>query len=145
MPVGVFCAFLGSFRLVRYLPAFLGHAAKVTDNKAMLKYDPGYIGHLKAMSEFDQEQLLNGNWKIRRSAGHYFKRSKVGQMLTATPTDVIRWVRAWDLAATAPGEADESDDAPQAFRRNARSDGSAYTAGVLYWENGATDAFTWRT
>ena len=106
-------------------------SAKVTDNKAMLKYDPGYIGHLKAMSEFDQEQLLNGNWKIRRSAGHYFKRSKVGQMLTAMPTDVIRWVRAWDLAATAPGEADESDDAPQAFRRNARSDGSAYTAGVL--------------
>ena len=106
-------------------------SAKVTDNKAMLRYDPGYIGHLKAMSEFDQEQLLNGNWKIRRSAGHYFKRSKVGEMLAVTPTDVTRWVRAWDLAATAPGEEDEMDGIPQALRRNSRSDGSAYTAGVL--------------
>ena len=31
MPVGVFCAFLGSFRLVRYLPAFLGHARTCTE------------------------------------------------------------------------------------------------------------------
>ena len=31
MPVGVFCAFLGSFRLVRYLPAFLGHARTQDD------------------------------------------------------------------------------------------------------------------
>lgn len=106
-------------------------SAKLTDNEAMLKHDPGYIGALKAMSEFDQEQLLNGNWKIRRSAGHYFKRAKVGQMLTSTPTDVIKWVRAWDLAATAPDELGESEGMPQAMRQNSRRDGSAYTAGVL--------------
>lgn len=106
-------------------------SAKLTDNKAMLKHDPGYIGALKAMSEFDQEQLLNGNWKIRRSAGHYFKRSKVGQMLTSTPTDVIKWVRAWDLAATAPEELEEFDGLPQSMRQGSRKDGSAYTAGVL--------------
>lgn len=106
-------------------------SAKVTDNQVLMKYDPGYIGSLKAMSDFDREQLLNGNWKIRRSAGHYFKRSKVGQMLTNTPTDVIRWVRAWDLAATAPGELEDDEGAPQARRHNGRGDESAYTAGVL--------------
>lgn len=106
-------------------------SAKLTDNKAMMKHDPGYMGALKAMSEFDQEQLLNGNWKIRRSAGHYFKRSKVGQMFRSTPTDVIKWVRAWDLAATAPSEVDELDGMPQALRKNSHNDGSAYTAGVL--------------
>ena len=105
-------------------------SAKLTDNKAMLKHDPGYIGALKAMSEFDQEQLLNGNWKIRRAAGHYFKRSKAG-MLKATPSDVVKWVRAWDLAATAPNETDDLDGMPQAMRRNSRKDDSAYTAGVL--------------
>ncbi len=109
--------------------SFIG--AKLTDNKAMMKHDPGYMGALRAMSEFDQEQLLYGNWKIRRSAGHYFKRSKVGQMLVSTPTDVVKWVRAWDLAATAPGEDDESDGMPQAMRYNSRKDDSAYTAGVL--------------
>ncbi len=106
-------------------------SAKLTDNKAMMKHDPGYIGALKAMPEFDQEQLLNGNWKIRRSAGHYFKRAKVGQIFTATPTDVVKWVRAWDLAATAPGETDELDGLPQAMRQTRRGDDSAYTAGVL--------------
>jgi len=106
-------------------------SAKLSDNKAMMKHDPGYMGALKAMSEFDQEQLLNGNWKIRRSAGHYFKRAKVGQMFNAPPTDVVKWVRAWDLAATAPGEADELDGLPQAMRQTRRDDDSAYTAGVL--------------
>lgn len=106
-------------------------SAKLTDNKAMMKHDPRYMGALKAMSEFDQEQLLNGNWKIRRSAGHYFKCSKVGQMFRSTPTDVIKWVRAWDLAATAPSEIDELDGMPQALRKNSHNDGSAYTAGVL--------------
>ncbi len=105
-------------------------SAKVTDNQVLMRHDPGYVGSLKAMSEFDQEQLLNGNWKIRRAAGHYFKRSKVSP-LAAVPTDVVKWVRAWDLAATAPGELDETDGGPQARRRNLRDDDSAYTAGVL--------------
>ena len=52
-------------------------------------------------------------------------------MLTSTPTDIIKWVRAWDLAATAPDEIDEAEGMPQAMRQNSRRDGSAYTAGVL--------------
>ncbi len=106
-------------------------SAKLTDNEAMMKHNPEYLGTLKAMSEFDQEQLLNGNWKIKRSAGHYFKRSKIGQMFHAMPRDVIKWVRAWDLAATAPGELEEAEGSPQAMRSNSRKDDSAYTAGVL--------------
>ena len=105
-------------------------SAKLTDNAAMLKYNPGYIGSLKAMSEFDQEQLLNGNWKIRRAAGHYFKRSKVS-MLNVMPSDITRWVRAWDLAATAPDESNGLDGLPQALRGSRGGDNSAYTAGVL--------------
>ena len=105
-------------------------SAKLSDNKAMMLHDPGYMGTLMAMSEFDQEQLLNGNWKIRRSAGHYFKRSRANT-LSAIPTDIVKWVRAWDLAATAPGEADELEGLPQAMRQMRRGDESAYTAGVL--------------
>lgn len=105
-------------------------SAKLTDNPLMLKHNPGYLGSLKAMSEFDQEQLLKGNWKIRQAVGHYFKRSKTS-MLRTTPTDITRWVRAWDLAATAPGENDENDGLPRALRNYSRKDSSAYTAGVL--------------
>ena len=46
MPVGVFCAFLGSFRLVRYLPAFLGHAniRKVNFLETLFPNVPGVEG-----------------------------------------------------------------------------------------------------
>lgn len=104
-------------------------SAKLSDNRAMLDHDPGYAGALRAMSEFDQEQLLNGNWKVRPSAGHYFKRSKVGQMFRAVPTDVVKWVRAWDLAATASD--DESGHRGSAGSREGGQRLSAYTAGVL--------------
>ena len=98
-------------------------SAKITDNKAMLLQNPGYIGMLKAMSEFDQEQLLNGNWKIRRAAGHYFKRSRAS-ILKTTPTDIARWVRAWDLAATPLSE--NGADVRQLILNTARSDTALY-------------------
>ena len=85
------------------------------DNQILMKQDPSYISNLKALSVVERERLLYGNWKIKPAAGLYFKRSQFGQMLTMIPNDVVRWVRAWDLAATAEGEGGEP----------------AYTAGVL--------------
>jgi len=85
------------------------------DNQILMKQDPSYISNLKALSVVERERLLYGNWKIKPAAGLYFKRSQIGQMLTMIPNDVVRWVRAWDLAATAEGEGGEP----------------AYTAGVL--------------
>ena len=85
------------------------------DNQILMKQDPSYISNLKALSVVERERLLYGNWKIKPAAGLYFKRSQIGQMLTMIPNDVVRWVRAWDLAATAEGEVGEP----------------AYTAGVL--------------
>ena len=73
-----------------------------------------YLTNLQAMGRIDRERLLKGNWKIRPAAGLFFKRSEV-KMIEHLPTDVVRWVRAWDLAAT---DVDEGGD-------------PAYTAGVL--------------
>lgn len=77
------------------------------DNQILMKQDPSYISNLKALSVVERERLLYGNWKIKPAAGLYFKRSQIGQMLTMIPNDVVRWVRAWDLAATAEGEGGE--------------------------------------
>ena len=63
----------------------------------------------------EQERLLHGNWKIKPAAGLFFKRTQVKDMLPNVPQDVVKWVRAWDLAATSE---DEGGD-------------PAYTAGVL--------------
>lgn len=90
-------------------------AAKLTDNKILMSKDPGYLGNLKALSFVERERLLGGNWKIRRAAGLYFKRSEV-TLIDVLPTDIINWVRHWDLAAT---EANINNPNPD------------YTAGVL--------------
>jgi predicted phage terminase large subunit-like protein len=85
------------------------------DNKLLMQKDPSYISNLKALPEVERERLLMGNWKIKPSAGLFFKRIQVRQMLSVVPDD-IRWlVRGWDLAATSETEGGDP----------------AYTAGVL--------------
>jgi predicted phage terminase large subunit-like protein len=93
-------------------------SSKLSDNKILMETNPGYLANLKALSTVERERLLEGNWKIRPAAGLYFKRSRVN-MLEELPNDIVKIVRAWDLAATE----DKKDTKPE--------DGAAYTAGVL--------------
>jgi predicted phage terminase large subunit-like protein len=90
----------------------------IQDNQILLKNDPGYMANLKALSQVERERLLKGNWKIKSARGLYFPRTKAN-LVTEIPNDVVRWVRAWDLAATE----DKKNTRPE--------DGPAYTAGVL--------------
>lgn len=89
--------------------------SSVYDNKALLQANPQYLANLKALATIERERLLMGNWKIKPSAGLYFKREQLGNILSVVPDDVTTWVRCWDLAAT---EKDDNND-------------PAYTAGVL--------------
>lgn len=88
------------------------------DNKILMRNDPSYLANLQALPLVEQERLLGGNWNIRPAAGMYFPRSKV-TIIDEMPDDVVRWVRAWDLAGTE----DKKNNNPE--------DGPAYTAGVL--------------
>lgn len=96
--------------------------SSLQDNKILMENDPGYMANLKAMSIVQRERLLFGNWKIRPAAGLFFKRSQVN-MITELPNDVKVWVRGWDLAATAAGDARGT--------RSGVSTEPAHTAGVL--------------
>lgn len=88
------------------------------DNKILMRNDPSYLANLQALPLVEQERLLGGNWNIRPAAGLYFPRDKVN-LIDDIPDDVVRWVRAWDLAGTE----DKKENNPE--------DGPAYTAGVL--------------
>lgn len=88
------------------------------DNKILMRNDPSYLSNLQALPYVEQERLLGGNWDIRPAAGMYFPRNKV-TLIDEIPNDVVRWVRAWDLAGTAD------------YKENNPEDGPAYTAGVL--------------
>lgn len=89
-------------------------ASTLADNKILMEQDPGYMANLKAMTEVDRERLLNGNWKIKASAGRYFKRTQI-ELIEVVPKDIVMWCRAWDFAATSEDENGNAD----------------YTSGVL--------------
>lgn len=98
-----------------YIKSVTFISSTLQDNKILMEKDPSYIANLKALPTVERERLLYGNWKIKLAAGMFFKRSQVGSMLAVVPDDVISFVRAWDLAATAEAEGGKP----------------AYTAGVL--------------
>ncbi|MBC3798041.1 phage terminase large subunit [Acetobacterium tundrae] len=94
-------------------------ASKLSDNQILMKADPGYMSNLKALSLVERERLLEGNWKIRPAAGLIFPSGKAN-LIDVLPSDVIRWIRAWDMAAT--------EDKAESKKNNT---GPAHTAGVL--------------
>lgn len=81
----------------------------IFDNQVLMKADPGYMANLKALSIVERERLLYGNWKIKSARGLYFPRNALPELLTEVPNDVVRWVRAWDLAATDTTESGDPD------------------------------------
>lgn len=76
--------------------------AKLEDNPALEKADPGYRAWLNALPLVERERLLHGNWKIKPTAGKVFDRSWF-KTVAAMPTDVMAWVRYWDKAGTEGG------------------------------------------
>lgn len=79
--------------------------AKLSDNQALMRADPGYLASLLAMPLVERERLLGGNWKIRPSAGLVFNRAWF-ELVSAAPAQAVR-VRYWDKAST-PGGGDWS-------------------------------------
>ena len=73
--------------------------ARLEDNKILEDADPGYRANLMALQKVERERLLGGNWKVRPSAGMYFKREWF-EIVDKVPRGVS--VRNWDIAATEP-------------------------------------------
>ncbi len=81
--------------------------ARVTDNRVLLRRDPGYVAKLRALPTVERERLEKGNWKIRPAAGLYFRRDDF-EIVDALPAGG-RGVRCWDLAATEPQPGSDPD------------------------------------
>jgi predicted phage terminase large subunit-like protein len=84
---------------------------KLDDNPILLERDPAYRANLEALPSVLREQLLGGNWKIRPTAGMYFKRQEF-EIIDEIPDDaqIVCTVRAWDKAGTEPHEANKDPD-----------------------------------
>lgn len=77
--------------------------ARLQDNQALMRADPGYLANLLALPLVERERLLGGNWRIRPSAGLVFNRGWF-VLVEAAPAGLLA-VRYWDKAATEDGGA----------------------------------------
>jgi predicted phage terminase large subunit-like protein len=85
--------------------------SKLSDNKLG---DPSYLGRLQNLSKVDRMRLLGdgergGNWLVRSSAGMVLPR-RLFQIADGPPSRILRTVRTWDTAATAPNPDDPDPD-----------------------------------
>lgn len=71
--------------------------SKLSDNKALMQADPGYVANLMALDTVERARLMDGNWKVRKSGG-MFKREWF-EIVDAVPAGAQR-NRAWDFAST---------------------------------------------
>lgn len=82
--------------------------SKLSDNQALMKLDPGYLGNLMALDRVTRAQLLDGNWNIKASSGSVFRREWF-KMATKAP-DNCKSIRFWDRAATPVSEHNKDPD-----------------------------------
>ncbi len=81
--------------------------ARLDDNLALMRADPGYKANLLALTRVERERLLNGNWKIRPAAGLYFQRGWV-EVVDTVPAG-LTICRGWDLAGTPESGTNDPD------------------------------------
>ena len=81
--------------------------ARLEDNAILMQADPGYRGNLLAMPRVERERLLGGNWKVKPTAGLFFKRTWCS-IIERSPV-IVSAVRGWDLAATPKTEDNDPD------------------------------------
>ena len=79
----------------------------LSDNKILTEADPDYQANLEALDRVESERLLKGNWKIRPASGLYFHRNWC-EVVDVIPAGT-KFVRGWDLAATAKTEMNDPD------------------------------------
>ncbi len=83
--------------------------SKLEDNQILLKNNPGYEAGLEALNLIERERLRYGNWKIKASAGNFFRKHWF-EIIPAIPAGWINAVRFWDRAATKPSIENEDPD-----------------------------------
>jgi predicted phage terminase large subunit-like protein len=107
-------------------------ASTLYDNKILMEKDPLYLSNLKALSQVDREKLLYGNWKIRPSAGAFFRREQIRVAPDIPKGQVTQWARRWDLAATEPTQANPSPDKTAGVLMGKLKDGRFIVADVKH-------------
>lgn len=113
-------------------------ASSVFDNKILLEANPEYLANLNGLNIVEKERLLRGNWKIRPSAGLYFKRENV-RIVQQVPDKIVSIARSWDLAATEITTENKNPDRTAGVLMARLKDGSYIVLDVIRIAANASD------
>ena len=94
-------------------------SATCEDNPVLLEHDKGYVSRLKALPRIERMRLLDGAWLVQESSAGYYKKEWTTPIMPADLPDMVKMVRAYDLAGSIPSEKYPDPD---------------YTVGVLLGE-----------
>ena len=75
-----------------------------TDNTALMKADPGYVGRLLSAPRVNVLRLYHGSW-FAAVEGSSFVSEDMFEIVDHPPINPVSKVRGWDLAASVPNEA----------------------------------------
>lgn len=108
--------------------------AKLEDNPYLFN-DGQYARALRELDPVTQKRLRHGDWLVKPGKGLYFK-GEWCEFIERPPVGV-RWVRAWDLAAT-PKTADNDPDWTRGVKM-AQRDGKIFVADVRGLRGGPSE------
>lgn len=79
-------------------------SATCEDNPILLKHDPLYVSRLKSLPRIERMRLLNGAWLVQETAAGLYKREWTETVMLHDVPDLVKIVRAYDLAGSIPSE-----------------------------------------
>lgn len=113
-------------------------SARLEDNPALTRVDPGYRARLMALPEVERERLLGGNWDVRPTAGKYIKPEYFAKRWS-DPLPPLNIYTASDFAVT-PETGDNDPDYTEHGVFGVDADDNTY---VLDWWFGRTSSDIW--
>ena len=99
-------------------------SANCTDNIPLMQADPTYLSNLKSQPWVDVQRYLYGNWFVRESRAGFFSRNWVEEVTGYDESQVLKIVRAWDMAGTLRSDSNPSPDYTVCAKMAKMKDGS---------------------
>ena len=83
--------------------------ATIKDNPTLCEISPEYVSWLDQLPRVERARLYLGNWDVRQESSGYWKREWC-EVVHNPPLNVVKKVRAWDLAGTLPSDTNPDPD-----------------------------------
>lgn len=96
----------------------------IYDNPWLLENQPEYLASLEALPDVERRRLLLGDWEAREANSTYFQRNWVEEIDGYDESQVVRIVRAYDMAGTLKSDANNSPDYTVATKMAKMKDGT---------------------